>query len=380
MPTTNAVPSADPSDMLFNAQKLDEVINGSAESFFDRRGVERLTLTGALRLIGFEAPVAFTTGLSITRATQTVTNSGNTYHADPASLPFTTTGTFNGAQWRLVSNVTQADLTTYAIPRTGATDLTASFKTAGTWEAAGFRLDTNAVWSIVSSNPAWQADSGDLMSYDRTANKWSYSIASTEKFYVTAADGPARGDDASTSSGLPRKAQVETMVANAVAPRMQFSLSAAQSTTSGTAVDFTAIPSWAKRITILFKDVSTNGTAQVGVQLGTSSGIQSTGYAYSATYSNSAGAAGGAGSANAAAFLTTFTGTGQARTGALLLHLASANTWCASGNLGDYSSGAATVSVAGVVQLGATLDRLRITTANGSDAFDNGSVTLLIEG
>lgn len=119
MPTTNAVPSADPSDLLFNAQKLDEVVNGSAESFFDRRGVERLTLTGALRLIGFEAPVAFTTGLSITRSTQTVTNDGNTYHAYPASLPFTTTGTFNGAQWRLVSNVTSFDLAAYAVPLVG---------------------------------------------------------------------------------------------------------------------------------------------------------------------------------------------------------------------------------------------------------------------
>lgn len=160
----------------------------------------------------------------------------------------------------------------------------------------------------------------------------------------------------------------------------RISLGTAVTTTSGTTFDFTGIPSWAKKITILFKDVSTNGTAQVGVQLGTSSGIQSTGYAYSATYSNSAGAAGGAGSANAAAFLTTFAGAGQARTGALLLHLASANTWCASGNLGDYSSGAATVSVAGVVQLGATLDRLRIATANGTDTFDAGSVNILVEG
>jgi hypothetical protein len=148
MPTTSAVPSADPSDLLFNAQKLDEVINGTAESFIDRRGVERLTLTGAIRLIGFEAPVAFASGLAITRSTQTVTNGGNTYHADPASLPFTTTSTFNGAQWRLVSNVTQADLVSYAVPLVGG---------AGTIEFAKLAAPVQGL-----INGALQKSGGDM--------------------------------------------------------------------------------------------------------------------------------------------------------------------------------------------------------------------------
>lgn len=148
MPTTSAVPSADPSDLLFNAQKLDEVINGTAESFIDRRGVQRLTLTGALRLIGFEAPVAFAAGLSITRSTQTVTNGGNTYHADPASLPFTTTSTFVGAQWRLASNVTTFDLESYAVPLVGG---------AGTIEMAKL---TTAVQGLI--NGALQRSGGTM--------------------------------------------------------------------------------------------------------------------------------------------------------------------------------------------------------------------------
>lgn len=44
MPTTNPVPSSDPTDLLFNAQKLDEFVNGPELTFTDRLGNSRLTL------------------------------------------------------------------------------------------------------------------------------------------------------------------------------------------------------------------------------------------------------------------------------------------------------------------------------------------------
>lgn len=50
MPTTNPVPSTDPSDLLFNAGKLDEVVNGTANSFTDRLGVARRNQHSSLRL------------------------------------------------------------------------------------------------------------------------------------------------------------------------------------------------------------------------------------------------------------------------------------------------------------------------------------------
>ena len=46
MPTTNPVPSQDPSDLLFNAGKLDEVLNGTGNSFTDRLGTARRTVAG----------------------------------------------------------------------------------------------------------------------------------------------------------------------------------------------------------------------------------------------------------------------------------------------------------------------------------------------
>lgn len=55
-------------------------------------------------------------------------------------------------------------------------------------------------------------------------------------------------------------------------------LETAQATTSGTFKDFLNIPSWAKKITVMFNGVSTNGTSKVQIQIGTSGGIQTTNY------------------------------------------------------------------------------------------------------
>ena len=46
MPTTNPVPSQDPTDLLFNAQKLDEVVNSASATYADRLGATRRTLAG----------------------------------------------------------------------------------------------------------------------------------------------------------------------------------------------------------------------------------------------------------------------------------------------------------------------------------------------
>lgn len=45
-PTNNPIPSEDPRDLKFNAGKIDEEVNGSADYYTDRFGVQRLTNTG----------------------------------------------------------------------------------------------------------------------------------------------------------------------------------------------------------------------------------------------------------------------------------------------------------------------------------------------
>lgn len=51
----------------------------------------------------------------------------------------------------------------------------------------------------------------------------------------------------------------------------------AVATTSGTSIDFTGIPSWAKKITVMFSAVSTNGTSPIQVQIGAGS-VSNSGY------------------------------------------------------------------------------------------------------
>lgn len=146
-----------------------------------------------------------------------------------------------------------------------------------------------------------------------------------------------------------------------------------QATTSGTFIDFTSIPSWVKRITVMFSQVSTNGTSPVQIQLGDSGGIETTGYVSSAFSYNSGTAAS---STTGLLIDEGYAGAAQSRSGTYTLNLLNSTTWVGGGVL---AVGAVTPS-AGVKTLSATLDRIRITTVNGTDTFDAGTVNIMYEG
>jgi hypothetical protein len=151
----------------------------------------------------------------------------------------------------------------------------------------------------------------------------------------------------------------------------------AQASTSGTSIDFTSIPSWVKRITVCIAGVSTSGTSNPLIQIGDSGGVETSGYLSAAT----SGADGNppSVSTHTAGFgLNASTATNLLH-GSIVLTLldASANTWVASGNIGNYVGGiGAYVLVAGSKSLSATLDRVRLTTVNGTDTFDAGSINI----
>ena len=154
----------------------------------------------------------------------------------------------------------------------------------------------------------------------------------------------------------------------------QLTTAAVQATTSGTSKDFTSIPSWVKRITVMFNGVSTNGTSSPIIQLGDSGGIEATGY--SATASDS----GGRLSETTGFPVARGVGAGDQMTGVLQLSLldAATNTWVAMGN-STRTGSANTYFLSGAKSLSATLDRIRVTTIGGTDAFDAGSVNILYE-
>jgi hypothetical protein len=152
----------------------------------------------------------------------------------------------------------------------------------------------------------------------------------------------------------------------------------AQASTSGTSIDFTGIPSWVKRITVMFSGVSTNGSSNLLVQLGDSGGVENTGYASGAGIMiNAAGSA----TLNSTAGFIVVTGSATNINHALMtisIVDSSTNTW-ASGCSFALSNAAVAGSSSGNKSLSATLDRIRITTVNGTDTFDAGSINILYE-
>lgn len=151
----------------------------------------------------------------------------------------------------------------------------------------------------------------------------------------------------------------------------------AQATTSGTSIDFTSIPATVKRITVMFSSVSTNGTSYPLVQIGDAGGIETTGYA---------GAASRASNFNAlsSGFAIDNTATASEEiSGAMVLTLldSTTNTWACQSVMGvGVGSGVGmTCLTGGVKSLSAALDRVRITTVNGTDTFDSGKVNILYE-
>jgi hypothetical protein len=153
----------------------------------------------------------------------------------------------------------------------------------------------------------------------------------------------------------------------------------AVASTSGVSIDFTGIPSWVKRVTVMFNGVSTNGSSLKALQIGSSGGVETTGY--------SSGAANGT-SLNAYAISTSSfvlsvglnSTAGETMSGAMTLTNLTANTWVLKGSFVMPTVYGVGTFVSGSKTLSGTLDRVRITTVNGTDTFDAGSINILYEG
>jgi hypothetical protein len=147
----------------------------------------------------------------------------------------------------------------------------------------------------------------------------------------------------------------------------------AVASTSGTSIDFTGIPSWAKRITVMFNGVSTNGTSVMQVQVGSGS-VTTSGYvSQTSTIANiSVTATGG--------FTQTYAHLAANVNGGLfVITLVSGFTYLGCGTMNTIASTNNAYINAGTVTLGGILDRVRITTVNGTDTFDAGSINILYE-
>ena len=167
----------------------------------------------------------------------------------------------------------------------------------------------------------------------------------------------------------------KTLGAGLVAGASLLTSGTAVASTSGTSIDFTGIPSWVKRITVMFNGVSTNGTTPVTVQLGVSGTPQTSGYLGIAAnqgttlsaYSNLS---------NGFALMQAG-GAGIVFYGQIIICNMGSNIWTASGQVGR-TDNTFLGSCQGAVTLTGVLNLVRIT-ANGTDTFDAGSINIMYE-
>jgi hypothetical protein len=137
---------------------------------------------------------------------------------------------------------------------------------------------------------------------------------------------------------------------------------------SSTSVNFTGIPSWVKRITVVFSGVSTNGTANLLIRLNSeSSGYNSQADSLDSTATSTAGFILGA---NQFAAANTCDGSVQ-------IDNITGNTWISAGIVRQNSTRLA--YSAGGKATSAVVSSVQVTTANGTDAFDAGTLNILFE-
>jgi hypothetical protein len=148
----------------------------------------------------------------------------------------------------------------------------------------------------------------------------------------------------------------------------------AVASTSGTSIDFTGIPAWAKKITVMFNGVSTSGTSNLLIQVGDSGGIETTGYA--STVSTQSGAT----TANSTSgfIIAVAVSATSLHSGIVTLANIDSTSWVSNGLLKEGTTTLRTS--AGDKSLSDILTQVRITTVNGTDTFDAGTINILYEG
>ncbi|GAB4371784.1 MAG: hypothetical protein Kow00114_32890 [Kiloniellaceae bacterium] len=152
----------------------------------------------------------------------------------------------------------------------------------------------------------------------------------------------------------------------------------AQATTSGTSKDWTGIPAGVKHISFMAEGLSTNGVGQLIVQVGDATGgLKTSGYA------GAAALIGGSPALASSGFPLHAANTSDAS----VIHVAfdlylvdpANHKWVGKSTL-SFSNGSGAVHVAcSSVQLSGPLDRLRLTTVAGANAFDAGSANIHYE-
>lgn len=140
-----------------------------------------------------------------------------------------------------------------------------------------------------------------------------------------------------------------------------------------TSVSFTDIPSWVRRITVIFKSVSGSGTSNFLVQVGTTTASGS-----GAGYFSVATGSGTTASSTSGFLATGLVTAATAQSGTLTLTHLGSNNWVSTSLLAWSNASSANYG-GGNIAHATVVDMIRVTTANFTDTFDAGKINVLYE-
>lgn len=153
--------------------------------------------------------------------------------------------------------------------------------------------------------------------------------------------------------------------------------------TTQTSVDFTGIPSWVKRVTVMFNAVSLSSTTPdfyIQLGYGATPTFETTGYTENSAQINSAGTAAFNGNLSTAFFfqraLAAITDTFS---GIIVLTNVSGNIWAQSGNITRNGNNLVTMSAGVKTISGGALSAVRVLHSGTTETFDAGSINILYE-
>jgi hypothetical protein len=282
---------------------------------------------------------------------------------------------------------------TASLPRSGVAAMTSNL------QMGGFKV-TNAANGTAASDLATKgqldAAIAAIPNYSDGANLNNGSVVNSK--LANMAQGTLKGRAAGAGTGSPvdvTDAQLRTIIGNfgsataGLAPASgggavnflradgtwaapgDIVLATQQATTSGTQFDFTGLPAGLNEIVVSFDGVSLSGTDNLLVQIGTSGGVEATGYVSGSTL---AFAGSSPQVATSTAGFIFFSGTATFNlSGQMIIRRMSANKWTQS-HVGSHGA-ASTAQGGGVKTLSGEIDRIRIL-ASGTNTFDAGAVNI----